>query len=825
MRLTGRGPQRLVTGLLICLLLLSLGLRLYRIEAQSLWNDEGTAVALARRDLAAITRAAANDIHPPLYYYLLHYWMAVFGNSELAVRALSAWLGTLVVLLTFLWARTVSGSSASPDAGNSVGLAAAFFAALSPFQIYYSQETRMYILTTLLGALSMYAFVHLLSQWQATPADAHTLGSAAERYLPPAVYLLASLLLLYSHYFAVTILIAQNVAWLSWLKKGRLRFAPGWVALQIALVAAYLPWLLLAQGQLRAWPAISEPLQLTTLVLDVLRVFSLGLSADALPDLVLTGFALLLILGMLRLRSAPGDQAPTHSTRSSGSTLFVTSLLYLFVPIGAIYALSLQRPMYNPKFLLLSTPPFHLFLAQGALSAWDKLGSAWKRMGRQTRHYLTWLRFALPAAAIAFVAVSSLHTVHAYYFDPRYARDDYRGIAGYIQAVERQSDAVLINAPGQIETFTYYYGGDLSLYPLPRQRPLDEAQTEADLREMIAGRERVFAVLWATDESDPGRFVEGWLDQNTYKATDSWYGNVRLVVYGVPSQTTGVGIDHRLNINLDNKVRLLGYNLLTPDIRPGDILQLTLFWQAIAPMNERYKVFTHVVDAHGHLVGQRDAEPGGGAKITTIWEAGEQVVDNYGLPILPATPPGDYLIDIGMYGLEDGDRLPVIEGDQTVADHVILQPVRVLPALAPPPLSVLGMREQISTRFGDVTLLGYDLHKLGHQHEPDAPLHAGDILHLTLFWQASRQPVEGMELTLRLKDEKGSIWLERSIQPTEGQYPADEWGDQEIIRDQHNLVLPADLPIGRYRIDLSVQLLPSGQPTGRLLVLTTLAIK
>jgi mannosyltransferase len=825
MRLTERRPQRLVTGLLIGLLLLSLGLRLYRIEAQSLWNDEGTAVALARRDLAAITRAAANDIHPPLYYYLLHYWMAVFGDSELAVRALSAWLGTLVVLLTFLWARTVAGSFASPDTGNSVGLAAAFFAALSPFQIYYSQETRMYILATLLGALSMYAFVHLLARWQAIPAGAETFGSAVGRYLTPAVYLLASALLLYSHYFAVTILVAQNVAWLWWLKKRRLRFALGWVALQIVVVAAYLPWLLLAQRQLRAWPAISEPLQLTTLVFDVLRVFSLGLSADALPDLVLAGFALLLILGMLRLCSAAGDQAQTDGTRSARSTLCVTSLLYLFVPIGAIYALSLQRPMYNPKFLLLATPAFHLFLAQGALSVCDKLGSPWKTMGTQTRHYLAWLPFAFTAAAIAFVGISSLLTVHAYYFDPRYARDDYRGIAGYIQAVEKQRDAVLINAPGQIETFTYYYSGDLSLYPLPQQRPLDEAQTEANLREMITGRERVFAVLWATDESDPGRFVEGWLDRNTYKATDSWYGNVRLVVYGVPSQTAGVGIDHRLDINLGNKVRLLGYNLLTPEMRPGDILQLTLFWQAIAPMNERYKVFTHVVDSHGHLVGQRDAEPGGGAKITTIWEEGEQVVDNYGLPILPATPPGDYLIDIGMYGLEDGARLPVIEGDQTVADHVTLQLVRVLPALAPPPLSVLGMREQLSTRFGDVTLLGYDLSKLGHQHEPDAPLHAGDILHLTLFWQANRQPVEGMEVTLRLKDEKGSIWLERSVQPTEGHYPADKWGAQEIIRDQHNLVLPADLPIGRYRIDLTVRLLPGGQPTGPMLILTTLAIK
>ncbi|MEM4723700.1 MAG: glycosyltransferase family 39 protein [Candidatus Hadarchaeum sp.] len=100
-----RGHKRqpkLSYGLLISILLLALSLRLFRIEAQSLWNDEGTSVALAARDLGAITRGAANDIHPPLYYYVLHLWIKLFGNSELSVRSLSALLGTALVLLTFV---------------------------------------------------------------------------------------------------------------------------------------------------------------------------------------------------------------------------------------------------------------------------------------------------------------------------------------------------------------------------------------------------------------------------------------------------------------------------------------------------------------------------------------------------------------------------------------------------------------------------------------------------------------------------------------------------------------------------------------------------
>jgi mannosyltransferase len=804
-------------GLLIGILLLAFGLRLYHIDAQSLWNDEGTSVALAGRGLAAITQGAANDIHPPLYYYLLHFWMAWFGKSELAVRSLSALLGTLVVLLAFalgcLWR----------DHGYRTGLLAALFAALSPFQVYYSQEARMYILTAFLGAVSVYAFLQLLlSGWQKARSHSRWPYWAA-------LYILSTILLLYSHYFAATVIIVENLAFLWWLVAGRQwqqdhgirRWSPlwRWVALQAVVGASYVPWLLLTREQLRVWPAISEPFGLTTLLSDLVRVFSLGLSVPAGSGPLLVGFALLGLSGMLMtLRDArrTGDWVPC-----------VPYVLYLFVPIGVMYVLSLQRPMYNPKFLLLCNVPFCLFLAQGVLYPGSGLKS--------------WLDRVLVLAAIAFVVLSSVYSLHAYYFNPRYARDNYRGIAQYIQAVEGEGDAVLINAPGQIDTFTYYYRGELSLYPLPGQRPLDEAQTEVDLEQMVQGRKRLFAVLWATDESDPGRFIEGWLDQQLYKALDSWYGNVRLVVYAVPEESALGRIDHPLNVGLGDTVRLLGYNRPsaageTWEVMPGDILQLTLVWQAVAPMTERYKVFTHVLDPYGHLVGQRDAEPGGGARITTTWKEGEQVVDNYGLPILPGTPPGDYVIEIGMYGLSDGQRLPITKDGEPAGDFLVLQSVRVLSALAPPPLSVLGMRKELNVRFEsrgergmeylNVTLLGYDLAKLGQEHEPDAPVHPGDILHLTLFWQAQQAPAEDLAVLLRLQDAAGKVWLERRTQPTEGMYPAAQWRVNEIIRDQHNLFLPPDLPFGRsYRITLSIERLSSGTPVGSAITLSSLAVQ
>ena len=104
--------------------------------------------------------------------------------------------------------------------------------------------------------------------------------------------------------------------------------------------------------------------------------------------------------------------------------------------------------------------------------------------------------------------------------------------------------------------------------------------------------------------------------------------------------------------------RLDGYTLSTPQVQPGDILQLDLFWRTDAPLSERYKVFVHVLDQNGQIVAQTDREPGGGQKPTTNWETNEQIVDRYGVLIPEDTPPGTYAIEIGLYDF-DGTRLPV----------------------------------------------------------------------------------------------------------------------------------------------------------------------
>ena len=113
-------------------------------------------------------------------------------------------------------------------------------------------------------------------------------------------------------------------------------------------------------------------------------------------------------------------------------------------------------------------------------------------------------------------------------------------------------------------------------------------------------------------------------------------------------------------------ITLDGYTLSTPQVQPGDILQLDLFWHTDAPLGARYKVFVHLVDQNGRLVAQTDREPGGGQQPTMNWAANEPIIDRYGVLIPEGTLPGSYNVEVGLYDLDD-TRLPIAAGGDALA--------------------------------------------------------------------------------------------------------------------------------------------------------------
>jgi 4-amino-4-deoxy-L-arabinose transferase-like glycosyltransferase len=836
---------------LLLILALAVFLRFYRLDAQSLWADEGNSVSLSGRSLDHITAGAAHDIHPPLYYYLLHFWMRIFSNSEFAVRSLSALLGTGLVYLTYLLGRHLSNYW--------LGLAAAFLAAISPFQVYYSQETRMYILLAALSALSVYSFIRFLEAEASKTRN--TQYAIRNTYLLWAgLYIIATALSLYTHYSFPIIMAMENLLygiWLaiSWRQGGGMGRAIRWIVIQLAVVALYWPWLPTAFRQVSGWPSISQPHGLLFVVQEAFRLFSLGPTAGVqYTSLLLLGFAAIFIagLGPITLRLPPFlsgwgwgwvDPTPTPALplRGGGSErspsliphLLINLLppLYCLFPVLMMYTLSLWRPAYRPKFFLVGSPAFCLILARGIvrltkLARWSLVRwSSGQETGRDqakdhptirpsknlvTRSLRPASCFLLPAACLIFITVASNRSLQNYYFDPQYARDDYRGIAQYISALERKGDAVLLNAPNQWEIFTYYYKGDSPVYPLPRSRPLDEAQTAEELTEIAAKHDRIFAILWAVDESDPGRFVEGWLAERAYKALDTWYGNVRLAIYAVPTASPRE-VQNPLDAKLGDEIALLGYNLLTREVEAGDILPLTLFWQALAQPRERYKVFVHILDEAGHIVGQWDSEPGDGLNITTIWQPGETVADNYGVLVRPGTPPGQHRIVVGMYSPISGQRLTVSEGGEVCGDHLLLDSIRVLRPSRPPSSTALKMQHEAGIQYDDLVLLGYSIYKLGYEHQPTEPIHPGDILHLDLYWRAFRPPQADWQLTLQLVDSKGNVLATQQAKPASVDYPTTDWELGEVVRGQYDIFIPPEAPRGRYRLKGQPTRLPGGQ--------------
>jgi len=798
--------------ILLVILVLATGLRFYRLDGQSFWNDEGNSVRLVERPWATMVGGAAADIHPPGYYALLWGWVRLFGFSEIAVRSLSALLGLLLVYVTYRLGRLLDGPA--------VGLAAALVAAVAPFQVYYSQEARMYILVALSGALSMYFFVCLLTDQ--SPNSQST--SSQSTSCPPGIrcaipfYALSTALGLYSHYSFPVVIAAQNVFFIIWLATtvGRVanlsyiaRLVARWALAQGLAMALYLPWLPVAWRRITGWPAISPAYSPGYIAGEAFRLLSLGPTVEperAWPWLV--GFGVLFLLGVRIGESASqrisesanqrgGELANREINRWAGWWGSVLLLLYCTAPVVLMIALSLLgRPAYRPKFFLVAAPAFAIIVGRGMVNGGRLLGSVVKWLEGWKVGRLEGLWYG---AATLFILAAAFFPLRNYYFDPRYARDDYRGISRYIEATERPGDAVILNAPNQWEVFTYYYHGGADLYPMPRSRPPREEAVVAELEHIVAEHDRIFAILWGIEEADPTRIVERWLEAHTYKALDTWYGNVRLAVYAVPRAVPDTPAQP-LSAHLGEHIALRGYTLLDDTLPAGDILQLTLFWQALEKPPARYKVFVQLLDAANHIVGQRDSEPGSGLSLTINWQPGQEVCDNHGVLIRPGTPPGKYRLIVGMYDLMTGQRLPItVDGDME-GDYLLLQTITVTrPAVPPPPLA-LGMQHQVGKSYGEVVLLGYTMHKLGYAHQPDAPLHPGDVLHLDVYWQARQRPQAEVRWMLRLADSKGEVWGEWSGPLAGVGYPPTVWQEGEVVRGQFDLFIPAEAPPGRYRL-------------------------
>jgi hypothetical protein len=172
-----------------------------------------------------------------------------------------------------------------------------------------------------------------------------------------------------------------------------------------------------------------------------------------------------------------------------------------------------------------------------------------------------------------------------------------------------------------------------------------------------------------------GTFGSQWLEPD--RGRSALLGPITL-----PSQRwspNALDIEQYVEANLGGRIRLLGYNIES-GFRPGDNIHLTLFWQCLVEMGQSYTVFTHLVDAGGHIVAQKDNPPVDGLYPTTKWGVGEIVRDQYDLAIPQGVAFGEYRFKVGMYLVETGERLKAMRDDKPLPEDVVtLPPFQVHP--------------------------------------------------------------------------------------------------------------------------------------------------
>jgi mannosyltransferase len=340
------GDARLLARVgVVGLLLLSVVLRTRAFDV-GFWIDEGLSVGIADRPLSEIPGALRLDGSPPLYYSLLHVWMALFGSGEPATHALSLLFALLAVPAAWWAARGLFGSKA--------GLLAALLAATNPFLTQYAQETRMYALVALLGILACGTFgrAYVL-------AGAGTAPERAVRRRWAAAFAVALAALLYTHNWSLFFAAGCGLTWLVLLfaARGAARrelLGDGLVGFGGAILL-FAPWL-------------------PTLAFQVQHTGAPWANAPGLDDLFRVPGLLLGFGAQLALLLAAGAGAVALLDRTSGRlsprgrALLVICGLFLATVLVA-FAASQVSPAWATRYLAVALPPLLLVVAGGLAHA------------------------------------------------------------------------------------------------------------------------------------------------------------------------------------------------------------------------------------------------------------------------------------------------------------------------------------------------------------------------------------------------------------------------------------------------------------------------
>ena len=298
-------------------MLLGDALRLHGYTRHDLWLDEANSVAIARHAFTEIPAVLARDSSPPIYYWLLHLWIRVMGESEAAVRLPSVILGAVVIAATAVLAFRLAGERAA--------VASAWLVAVTPMAVQFSQQTRQYMLLPLCAVLATERLLVYLRGGRTGALAAHALALVA------CFYTHNWGLLLFPG-FVVAVALGPRDRWRPW-----------GIAAALALLS-YLPWIPALRQQMagssyRFIEVLGESQHVSLLPIQTLRLFASGVGN-------------------------PGEQAMSLMPEFAG---FLVAGLWVAVAATALVRQPILKPAALQVLAIALAPLF-------AAAAWQAIG-------------------------------------------------------------------------------------------------------------------------------------------------------------------------------------------------------------------------------------------------------------------------------------------------------------------------------------------------------------------------------------------------------------------------------------------------------------------
>ncbi|WP_313058366.1 glycosyltransferase family 39 protein [Pseudomonas rhodesiae] len=467
-----------------CVLLVGAWVRLHDIDKSGIWTDEAFSLILSAKSLPDILYHTARDVHPPLFYLILHGWMLLFGDGVHTARLLSVIFGIVNVVLAMWLMRLLAGWRAMMLGG--------LLVALLPMAVRYSQEVRMYVLyaTFMLGA--MIALVMWLEQ------------PHRRRWL--IAYCLLMVAGLYTHYFTVTCAFAHWL-YLAFLtstqpKGERCLMRPSWWVANAAIALIFIPWLPSLIQQMKYsgfdWIPASE-------IKTIFGVFWQFLNANEG-----TGYAPVTFYSLAVLLMLMSVFIVIEGNRLGKKYALLVTMAW--GPIGLIIVVSIFKPLFVYRYFQMCAFAYSMIAA----AVLDRL---------LERSYFVFLTVL---ALVAYIQIDGLSVVYAKNPQNLQEFNQFNRLASEVKSHSVSQDGLLVMNFFLQLPMVYYFRGDtlpMSYWPLnsdgTSSRP-DGYQVWTLLSEHA---DRVYVERLESLTTGSGRvwLMDGvWGGSSTHKLPDRW---------------------------------------------------------------------------------------------------------------------------------------------------------------------------------------------------------------------------------------------------------------------------------------------------------------